>query len=693
MPIYFGDTIQNQNGDYPVLDLLGNHAAGVAFIDAWSDEQLQTISVPRRKTGMIVAVKASDDAGELYMWTGLDEQLDVAAGAGTYPGAFNNPDNELWKQIGGGVDSLRTVDIPVQLGTDANGHPQTFGRFSDGDTIEMLPSGSNAFDIIIDAVTGFVDPVVNAVAVTEETEEVDGQTVGLGTYTTTGVVTTIPYDDQQRTGIETDMRFNIKNSSQGAISGDTLKFKIWKIVIESSTSSTFQSNVTTEQTLLSTDAVPDPIFASVNAVLSGTAPAFHELHYEDTFTVAANATGAQVYYRCKLFQANGQGQIELANGTFADAVADAGTAVPTVTGSAFTRLTVGAYTAPRVVDIQARRSGVFSDIAPDYAITSLAASGIASWNYTWIGGASLTALATFHSDNSTDNIAQTALSRQTLVGNNGFDFQCTIKRQTSAVDILRVEVQRKVDGGAWTTVQDTDFNATENTAAETAGYDLDTAGTLASNFSLRLVDTNATVPTDSIEYRVRIKDESHGADDYEDIEVLSIDMWNPVYVGQSLIDNDVDPSAPAGVQLATLAANQTALDDTSVEALVGAGNKLRFAAARPGFGSNIARASNSQGMASISTSASEFVYIVYPDSDPMLQWIGEQEGVGQNQISAFCTSAAAANPAQSTGPGDLESFADNTLAYENAAGYSQTYRVFRTLAKDAFNTAVSLNIF
>lgn len=690
MPIYFGDTIQNQNGEYPVLDLLGNHAAGVAFIDAWSDSQLQTISVPRRKTGMIVAVKASDDAGELYMWTGLDEQQDVSEGTGTYSGAFNNPDNELWKQIGGGVDSLRTVDIPVQLGTDAAGNPQTFGRFGDGDTIEMLPSGSNAFDIIVDAVTGFVDPVAQAVAVTEVLDENDQPT---DTYTTTGVVTNIPYDDQLRTGIETDMRFRIKNSSQGAITGDTLKFKIWKIVVQRATDTDFTQNLSTLATLQSDDDVPNDIFGDINGVLSGTAPAFHELHIEDTFDVSANATGAQVYYRCRLYQANGQGQIELSNGTFVSTIAEAGTAVVTANSNTLERLTVGAYSAPLVVDIQARRSGIFSDIAPDFAISSLAASGIQAWNGTWIGPASLTALSTFHSNQLNDNTSNAALSRQTLVGNKGFDFQCTIKRQTPAVDILRVEVQRRVDGGAWTTVQDTDFNATQNTAAENAGYDLDTAGTLASYFTVRLADTNSTVPTDSIQYRVRIKDESHGAAEYEDIEVLNIYMWNPVYVGQSLIDNDVATDAPSGVQEATLAANQTALTDTTVEALVGAGNKLRFAAARPGFGSNIARATATTGLVSVSSAASEFVYVVYPDSDPLLQHIGEQEGVGDNIISAFATSAATAFNAQVTEPGDFESFADNSLSYENPAGYSQTYRVYRTLAKNAFSIARNLNIF
>jgi len=140
MAIKFGDTLENQNSDFPIVDLTGGHAAGIVFQTTFNNTDLGNIPLNKRKDGMLVVDKTS---GKIYVWKGGDG---IANGSG-----FNDITDSDWAIIGS--TPVVTANLDVQLPAGAS-----FGRFENGDQITVNADGTNALQIIQDAITGFVTP-------------------------------------------------------------------------------------------------------------------------------------------------------------------------------------------------------------------------------------------------------------------------------------------------------------------------------------------------------------------------------------------------------------------------------------------------------------------------------------------------------------------------------------------------------
>jgi len=101
MAIKFGDTLENQNTAYPIVDVDGNNVAGVHHVSTFSEAVLAAVPVNTRRQGSIVIAK---DTGKVYIY--LDS--DTADGDGT---------NNLWKDHDGTGWALQSGDNT--LGADS----------------------------------------------------------------------------------------------------------------------------------------------------------------------------------------------------------------------------------------------------------------------------------------------------------------------------------------------------------------------------------------------------------------------------------------------------------------------------------------------------------------------------------------------------------------------------------------------
>ena len=48
MAIKFGDTLENQNTAYPIVDIVGENVAGIFIVDSFIDANLEDIPVASR---------------------------------------------------------------------------------------------------------------------------------------------------------------------------------------------------------------------------------------------------------------------------------------------------------------------------------------------------------------------------------------------------------------------------------------------------------------------------------------------------------------------------------------------------------------------------------------------------------------------------------------------------------------------
>ena len=67
MAIKFGDTLENQNTAYPIVDVVGDNVAGIHIIDDFANDHLIAIPANARRTGSIIVAK---DTGKAYIFTG-----------------------------------------------------------------------------------------------------------------------------------------------------------------------------------------------------------------------------------------------------------------------------------------------------------------------------------------------------------------------------------------------------------------------------------------------------------------------------------------------------------------------------------------------------------------------------------------------------------------------------------------------
>jgi hypothetical protein len=179
MAIKFGDTLENQNSDFPIVDLTGGHAAGIVFHTTFNNTDLGNLPLNKRKDGMLVVDKTS---GKIYVWKGGDG---ITNGNG-----FDDITDSDWVIIGS--TPVVTANLDVQLPAGAS-----FGRFTNGDEITVNADGTNALQIIQDAITGFVTPQ--------------------GTITSSA--STFAFSEVARPNESHTLTFTVKNMNQNSVAG------------------------------------------------------------------------------------------------------------------------------------------------------------------------------------------------------------------------------------------------------------------------------------------------------------------------------------------------------------------------------------------------------------------------------------------------------------------------------------------
>lgn len=125
MAIKFGDTLENQNTNYPIVDVVGDNVAGVHVVDDFANDHLINIPSNARRTGSIVVAK---DTGKVYIFKGTGAKLTTDT---------NNNDN--WGHAAG-ANWVKAGDT-------------TLGSPSDGDWTDNSPAvGLNDNTSIADAI-------------------------------------------------------------------------------------------------------------------------------------------------------------------------------------------------------------------------------------------------------------------------------------------------------------------------------------------------------------------------------------------------------------------------------------------------------------------------------------------------------------------------------------------------------------
>ena len=678
MPIYFGDEIQNQNGDYPVLDLTGNHAKGMAFINDFTKAQLETISLPRRAEGMLIIVgdPTSDAVGKVYMWLGADQAADVAStGDAGYAEAFNNPaaadgNGKLWRPIGD--TPLQTVDIPVQLEDG-----RSFGRYVNGETIQVLQDGSNALDIIIDAVTGFVSPDISI---------------------TTGM-TTLPYAIVDRDAEDSSVTVSVTNNNQKGI-GSGNRFKIARIELYEATdgSSTF----TKVDDIDMMDQNPEDIFGDLNTVVAsdGTITAHTHTFVRD-YDVTKGEEGTQVQYYARVYSYDGNGEIQLAtqtNGEYdtttshaaGDSLRGYNQNYPqSAQSSTATILYVTPYAEPVLKARQIKRTTTYGNISPDFKVDT---TSLLTATFAWLGpdqyviGSTDVTNTNWHT--AIDDTADlSAVEKDAMAGEDSIAFRFAVHRKTPVADLTGLIVERQVDGGTWLPIAAVSTPLPGN--GDSTGVNITSINADATEIVIEVTDAGTFQPTDTLKYRVKVQDDATNATGLavtqtdETLNVAEVTMYYPTFCGRSFKDNLPTATAvSAGTIIAPSAANRVTLASGDIDDLADSADSFVFVAARKTKGGIFGTANN---LAGVQTAANMFWHIWYPDNCADLTTI--QEPGSLPIIGAFATSddSTAASPA----PGVLEAFTSNSVSYTNAAGFASTYRCYRSKALNPVSTSKS----
>lgn len=206
MAIKFGDLIENINSDRAVIDLLQNNAKGILFVSDFTDDNADPASntgcagIPEEKRGIGSIVCDTSD-GSLYCYTGgfLEEQITANPPEPAANGSWDDTDEGTreWVKIGEvpvrdsvlnanispGPEPFDAEAIPTiaQLRDKINeiisNPPRSFGRFIAGDEVVGSGESMTAIDIIVRALSQFLDYDVELSMTSGSTIEF-GQTIG-----------------------------------------------------------------------------------------------------------------------------------------------------------------------------------------------------------------------------------------------------------------------------------------------------------------------------------------------------------------------------------------------------------------------------------------------------------------------------------------------------------------------------------
>ena len=120
MPIKFGDTLENQNTNFPIVDVVGDNIAGVHIVSDFTNGQLTAIPSNARRQGSIVI--AQDD-GTVFVY----KSSDTADGNGS-DNKWGHPAGTAWVAVG------TTADGSIQLGSSVTLNDNTVAVSIDSNT-------------------------------------------------------------------------------------------------------------------------------------------------------------------------------------------------------------------------------------------------------------------------------------------------------------------------------------------------------------------------------------------------------------------------------------------------------------------------------------------------------------------------------------------------------------------------------
>lgn len=152
MAIKFGDTLENQNTAYPIVDIVGENVAGIFIVDSFTDEKLGLIPSNSRRNGSFVIDKATSN---IYIYDG---SASVADGANLWDDA----DGTSWSSISG--DNTLGSDSSFEDADLTDNSPAVSG-FTTGTTItfaidklnetlgSLVPAGPQPFSSLVSSLT------------------------------------------------------------------------------------------------------------------------------------------------------------------------------------------------------------------------------------------------------------------------------------------------------------------------------------------------------------------------------------------------------------------------------------------------------------------------------------------------------------------------------------------------------------
>ena len=120
MAIKFGDTLENQNASYPIVDVAGDNVAGVHIVTAFNNTQLVAIPVNARRQGSVV-INTAD--GKVYIFKG-----GTVTGNGNSSNAWGHPAGTNWVAVG------TTPDGSIELGSSVTLDDNTVAASIDSTT-------------------------------------------------------------------------------------------------------------------------------------------------------------------------------------------------------------------------------------------------------------------------------------------------------------------------------------------------------------------------------------------------------------------------------------------------------------------------------------------------------------------------------------------------------------------------------
>ena len=152
MAIKFGDTLENQNTAYPIVDIVGENVAGIFIVDSFIDANLEDIPVASRRNGSFVIDKATSS---IYIYDGTASLADGN-------NLWNDADGTSWSSISG--DNTLGSDSNFSNGTLQDNSPAVSG-FTTGTTItyaidklnetlgSLVPAGPQPFSSLVSSLT------------------------------------------------------------------------------------------------------------------------------------------------------------------------------------------------------------------------------------------------------------------------------------------------------------------------------------------------------------------------------------------------------------------------------------------------------------------------------------------------------------------------------------------------------------